>query len=324
MKNTNSKKRAHKIEIIGALTVLVAPLIINVGLIVTDIICKRMGVTLTAIGLDNTHWLDFWKQYLAIIISFAGILMVYISSKKDRENNMYEKNAQQYMEEVRREESVLVEVIQQFNTGVLCDSLLTQSQLSLFEGCKILTDTRDKLNCAHVEFELLTELCDDFRKCENCPKSPCNDKILMKDLRDLFYDTEKRYYDMLSLGEQYLELLNKEQKRIELLEIEKRLYNNTNQLVVLNKSQGLENVEELLDEAKQIKERLIELEESKMKDEENQKWLVKIRNEIEYIDNEARPKLIKYSKLYVNEKKKHAKELREKGSIQYIKADSYK
>ena len=40
-----------------------------------------------------------------------------------------EKDAQQYLEEVRREEEVLVDVVQNFNIGVVYDALLQQASL---------------------------------------------------------------------------------------------------------------------------------------------------------------------------------------------------
>lgn len=56
----------------------VAPLLINVGLVITDFIYDKTGTTLTAYGLNNVEWLDFWKQYLAISISFLGVYLVYM------------------------------------------------------------------------------------------------------------------------------------------------------------------------------------------------------------------------------------------------------
>lgn len=177
-----------KILIFVVIVFAVAPLLINVGLVITDIIYENTGFTLTAYGINNVEWLDFWKQYLAISISFLGIYLVYISASKDREKQLQEKNAQQYLEEVRREENVLVEVAQSFNTGVVYDALLQQAKSNIFEGRKILADSRANLDHTHIKFELLTDLCDDFKKCEMCSFSPSIDKLIMVELRDLFYE----------------------------------------------------------------------------------------------------------------------------------------
>lgn len=50
----------------------------------------------------------------------------------------------------------------------------------------------------------------------------CIDRKVMIELRDLFYDIEKHYFNMLDIGESFLECLDKEQERIKLLETEKK------------------------------------------------------------------------------------------------------
>ena len=94
----------------------VAPVAINLGLVFTDIIYEKTGNTLTAKGLNNAEWLGFWKQYLAIAISFVGLCVAYVSSNTDRKHKLQEEQAQQYLEGVRQEENVLVDVTQGFNT----------------------------------------------------------------------------------------------------------------------------------------------------------------------------------------------------------------
>ena len=127
---TTSKSKTLALVVIAF---AVTPLLINVGLVITDIIYEQTGFALTAYGLNNVEWLDFWKQYLAIAISFLGVCLVYISSNKDREMQLREKNTQQYLDELRREEDVLVEVVQSFNIGVVYDALLQQSSRLLIK-----------------------------------------------------------------------------------------------------------------------------------------------------------------------------------------------
>ena len=76
---------------------------------------------------------------------------------------MLYQNAQQYLEEVRREEEVLVDVVQSFNIGVVYDALLQQASSNIYEGRKVLADSRVNMDFVHIKFELLTELCDDFK-----------------------------------------------------------------------------------------------------------------------------------------------------------------
>ena len=312
----------NKVLVFIIIAFAIAPLLINVGLVITDIIYENTGFTLTAYGLNNAEWLDFWKQYLAISISFLGIYLVYISASKDRENQLHEKNAQQYLEEVRREENVLVEVVQSFNTGIVYDALLQQANANIYEGRKSLADSRAGMNHAHIKFELLTNLCDDFKKCEECSYSPCVDKSIMIELRDLFYDMEKHYFDMLESGENFLERLNQEQGRIESLNIENRLYSNTDSLINLYKTSGsFEEAAESKVELERIRERISNLEKSKLKADEMNKFIAMIQKEKDYIEKEMRPKFIRYCKEYIDIRKDHARDLRTVGHIRYSKVD---
>lgn len=324
MSKSNKKKETSrgKILVLVVIAFVVAPLLINVGLVITDFIYDKTGFTLTAYGLDNAEWLDFWEQYLAIVISFLGIFLVYISSSKDREMQLREKNARQYLDEVRREEDVLVEVVQNFNTGVVYDAILQQAKSNIYEGRKLLADSRAKIDLVHIKFEILTNLCDDFKKCAKCSFSPCVDKNIMLELRDLFYDMEKRYFDMMNAGEHFLERLNQEQDILNSLNLENKLKVNTEQLLDLYERQGLvEEADASNTELECIKERIKKLENSKLKSDEMNKFVTAIQKEKEYIEKEARPKFIKYCKAYIDIKETHANELRNVGYIRYNKGD---
>ena len=324
MSKSKKEKTASKSKILALVVIAfaVAPLLINVGLVITDIIYEKTGATLTAYGLNNVEWLDFWKQYLAIAISFLGVYLVYISSNKDREMQLREKDAQQYLEEVRREEEVLVDVVQSFNIGVVYDALLQQARSNIYEGRKVLADSRVNMDLVHIKFELLTELCDDFKKCEKCSYSPCVDKTIMLELRDLFYDMEKHYFDMLNAGEDFLERLEQEQQILNSLNLENKIKINTEQLVDLYKRHGsVEEVSASQTELEQIKERINNLEKSKLDLVEMNRFVATIQNEKEYIEKEARPKFIRYCKTYTDIKKAHVREIRNIGHIRYNKAE---
>ena len=162
----------------------VAPVAINLGLVFTDIIYEKTGNTLTAKGLNNAEWLDFWKQYLAIAISFVGLCVAYVSSNTDRKHKLQEEQAQQYLEGVRQEENVLVDVTQGFNTSIVYKALLQQAKsANIYDGRMVLTNARANMDQMHIKFEILTELCDDFKKCENCRYLPCVDRKVMIELR---------------------------------------------------------------------------------------------------------------------------------------------
>ena len=61
------------------------------------------------------------------------------------------------------------------------------------------------------------------------------------------------------------------------------------------------------------------LEKSKLRLEEMNKAISEIQKEIDYINKDARPKFIRYCKIYIDMKKEHARELRKTGNIQYNK-----
>ena len=322
MSKSKKEKTSSKGKILALVVIAfaIAPLLINIGLVITDIVYEKTGFTLTAYGLNNVEWLDFWKQYLAIAISFLGIYLVYISSNKDREMQLREKNAQQYLEEVQREEEVLVDVVQRFNIGVIYEALLQQARFNIYEGRKVLADSRINMDLVHIKFELLTDLCDDFKKCEKCTFSPCVDKTIMLELRDLFYDMEKHYFNMLDAGENFLERLNQEQQILNSLSLENEIKTNTEQLVDLYKRHGsVEEVTSSQKELEQIKERINNLEKSKLDSDEMNRFVATIQKEKEYIEKEARPKFIRYCKTYTDIKKAHARELRNVGHIRYNK-----
>lgn len=312
-----------KILIVVVILFALVPLSINVGLVITDIIYEKTGLTLTALGLNNADWLDFWQQYLAIVISFLGIFLVYRSASMDRENQLREKNAQRYLDKVRQEENVLVEVTQSFNTGVVYEALLKQAKTDIYEGRMVLVDARTRMDYVHIKFEILTELCDDFKKCEKCSFSPCIDKKIMRELRDLFYDMEKHYFCMLEAGENFLERLNQEQERIKSLDMQNSLHSNTSRLIHLCENQGLlEEADASKTELERIKETIDNLEKSKLESDEINKLIVAIQKEIDYIGKELRPKFIRYCKGYIDIKKAHSKDLETIGHIRYDKLEA--
>ncbi len=79
---------------------IIAPLLINVGLGVTDIINDKLGIALTAKGLSNESWLDFWKYYISTSIAFLGVYLVWDTSNKDRRDRDNKESSDQYLNRV--------------------------------------------------------------------------------------------------------------------------------------------------------------------------------------------------------------------------------
>ena len=297
---------------------IVAPIFINVGLMVTDYYYQKTGNALTAVGLSNENWLEFWKDYISIAIAFFGIYLVWDSSNKDRKKQYNRELAEQYLHTVSQEENVLVEVSQCFNTGIIVRSLLIFGNTTVQESRLVLQDARDKIDEAHIKFELLTNLSDDFQKCLNCKYNPCIDKKIMKDIRDIFYDIEKHYINMLNLGEEYCEKIASGQRNLEMLDIQEKLvYKLKQQILQLQDNYTPSEIynlkQQLIGEEKQLKK----LNEAKLSGDMLKEMVEPIHKEIDYISKDVRPKFNRYCKAYIDIKKKHAMELRMNGTINY-------
>lgn len=74
-------------------------------------------------------------------------------------------------------------------------------------------------------------------------------------------------------------------------------------------------------ELEQIKEKISNLEKSKLELDEMNRFVATIQKEKEYIEKVTRPKFIRYCKVYTDIKKAHARELRTTGYIKYNKVD---
>lgn len=295
---------------------IVAPIFINIGLIVTDYYYQKTGNVLTAVGLTNENWLEFWKDYISIAIAFFGIYLVWDSSNKDRKKQYNRELAEQYLHTVSQEENVLVEVSQCFNTAIIMRSLVIYGNTAAQESRLVLQDARDKIDEAHVKFELLTNLSNDFQQCKNCKYNPCIDKEIMKDIRDIFYDIEKHYINMLNLGEEYCEKISSGQYNLEMLGIQERLVYNLKQQILqfqdnYTASEIYDLEQQLIEEEKKLKK----LNEAKLSGDILNEMIEPIHKEIVYISKDMRPKFNRYCKSYIDIKKKHAMELRMNGTI---------
>lgn len=135
-RNYIKKISAHKKILFFVIIMMIsAPLLINVGLAATDVLCNKLGMTLTAKGLDNESWLDFWKYYLSTTIAFFGVYLVWDTANKDRKSRVNNDNSIQYLNRVSQEEKTLVEVVQCFNTGIIYKALNQLGEITVQE-CK--------------------------------------------------------------------------------------------------------------------------------------------------------------------------------------------
>ncbi len=313
-----------KILVIVIVLLIITPLIINIGLMFTDFIYSKAGITLTAKGLNNVNWLEFWKDYISVAIAFLGIYLVWDSSNKDRKVQTYKDLSEQYLRNIDEEKITLVEVSQCFNVGIICKVLGYLDNASIQECKIVLQEARDRIDEVHVKFELLTDLSDDFEGCNQCIHNPCVDKRIKRELRDMFYDMEKHYIDMLNTGDDCVNRIMKEQNNLKQIGIYTELITGLKQQISYMQetviiSDEIRQVEQELMEAEQ---KLESLNDSKLDQEVLKQMVESIQREVDYLAKAMRPKFNRYCKSYIDLRKKHALELRDNGIVKYIKEDN--
>ena len=208
----------------------IGPLLLNLGLYLTDAIYDKFAYSLTARGLDNQDWLDFWGTYLSVLIAFVGICFAWKSSDEDRKKDKRERQAKEYGEHLEEEKHILTEVCQSFNTDVVYKSLLELNNMEV-QGCKrVLQSARERVLNAQVEFELLTDIAEGFHNCENCNFNPCYDKENMTAIRELYYKMEGLYLELLQKCDTYLNSI------VNTNRIEVQIRNNKNIISLLQQS----------------------------------------------------------------------------------------
>lgn len=318
------KLRNKKVLIIVIVLLAIAPLIINLGLMFTDVIYSKMGIDLTAKGLNNANWLEFWKDYMSIAIAFLGIYLVWESSNKDRKVQAYKDLSEQYLRNVGEEEKTLVEVSQCFNMGTIYKALGHLDSTLVQDSRIILQEARDKIEEGHVKFELLTDLSDDFENCKHCKYNPCVDKRIKKEIRDMFYDMEKHYIDMLNAGEDYVNKIMCEQNNLKQIDIYTELINGLKQQIFYMQKADITS-----DEIGQLQQQLMEAEQNleslnnaKLNQEILKQMIEPIHKEVDYLSTTMKPKFNRYCKCYIDLRKKHASELRNQGTVRYAKENN--
>lgn len=307
-----------------ALVLIAAPLFINVGLVFTDFIYDKTGFTLTAYGLNNENWLEFWKDYMSVAIAFLSIYLVWDSSNKDRKMQIYKDSSDQYLKNVGEEEKTLVEISQCFNVGIVYKALRCLNNTSVQDSRMILLESRDKIDEAHVKFELLTDLSDDFEGCKSCKYNPCTDKRIKRKLRDMFYDIEKHYIDMLNAGDDYINKIEKEQNNKETINIYTKLINGLKQQIsyIQNNSPNSEEINRLQQELAEAEQKLQCLNNAKLDQKTMEQMMEPIYKEIDYLSKNMRPMFNRYCKSYIDLRKRHALELRTDGVEKHVKENN--
>lgn len=297
---------------------ILTPLFINIGLVATDIIYARFGITLTAKGLDNKSWLDFWKDYMSVAIAFLGVYLVWDSSNKDRKVQCYRDISDQYFEKINNEEITLVEVAQCFNIGVIHKVLIQANDRdvsSLRDAYGSLQNARDKIDEAHIKFELRTSLLDDFISDGQYMNNTEQERNEVNEIRCMFYDMEKHYVNLLNIGEDYLKRINDDIFTNKRIDICNKLIYEINARIAMLQGQDNKNeeVKQLHQQLHDTEQNLKELQETRLCQDEIFHMLEPAINEVNYISRTMRPKFIGHCKRYMMTKKKYALKIRSDG-----------
>lgn len=318
----NRKPALNKGLLFVIIMLIVAPVLINGGLAVTDVFCDKWGITLTAKGLDNESWLDFWKYYLSTAIAFFGVYLVWDTANRDRKSRDNKDDSIQYLNRVSLEEKTLVEVVQCFNTGVIYKALNQLGETTVQECKAVLQVARDKMDEAHIKFEMLTDIVDDYVRCSRCEHNPCWDRKIKEKVSGTFYDMERRYNNILNVGDDYLNRVAAEKRNLEMTGIQTQIRDNLKNQISYLQQRGY-SYEELVqkqEELSNVERQIQELNRIKMSLEEMQKLVQSAEEEIDCLAKE-RAEFIGYCKSYINLQKGHARDLKNNGVVTYMKAE---
>ena len=302
---------------------ILLPLLLNIGIYSTDVIYNAFGWTMTAGGLNNQDWLDFWGTYLSVVIAFIGICFAWKSSAEDRKMDKNEKLAQEYAEDLKEEKNILIEVCQSFDTDIIYKAINELNNMDIEECRRILQNSRERILNVQVKFELLSDIADDFQKCKGCDFNPCYDRENMIAIRDLYYKIEKIYLEMLNDCVVYVDKMEQQQRNEEIMQNEEKLISLLQQRICLAKdmstSNSVEDIKRMEEEIARRRDNIETLKGQRVKNEEIKKLVNSVAETINLISQEKKPQLISYFKSYMGWKSRHKRELLLDGKIQYIK-----
>lgn len=302
---------------------IVLPLLLNIGIYITDVVYNEFGWTLTASGLRNQDWLDFWGTYLSVVIAFVGICLAWKSSAEDRKVDKNEKLAQEYDENLKEEKNILIEVCQSFNTDIIYKVINELNNMDIRECRRILQNSRERILNVQVKFELLSDIADGFQKCKGCDFNPCYDRENMIAVRDLYYKMENIYLEMLHDCSIYVDKMEQQQRNEKIIQNEEEMISLLQQRICLAKDMArpgsVEDIKRMEEEISQFRYNIEMLKGQRLENEEVKKLADSVIKAINLISQEMKPQIISYCKSYMAWKSRHKRELLLEGQIRYIK-----
>ncbi|MBD5508379.1 MAG: hypothetical protein HDR05_10125 [Lachnospiraceae bacterium] len=309
---------------------IMIPFLLNFGLYITDIIYDKCGLTLTANDLGNQDWLAFLSTYLSVVIAFLGICFAWESSNADRKKDKNEKLAQEYGEELKEEKNVLIEMCQSFNTDIAWKIFIEIDNPNTKECKRTLQNAREQVLNAQVKFEMLTDIVDDFQRCENCKFNPCYDKENMIAIRDLYYKMENMYFQMLENANTYIVQIDQQRIDENKIQINEKIVKDDKDKISLLKQRTiyedemtmkktLEDIQKIEQEIDFFNSEINALKEQEIDIEKMKELADPIIESIKMISQDMKPKMISYCKSYIGWKKRHKEELFQDGQKRFVK-----
>lgn len=302
---------------------IILPMLLNIGIYITDIVYDELGWTLTASGIGNQDWLDFWGTYLSVVIAFVGICLAWKSSAEDRKMDRNEKLAQEYDDNLKEEKNVLIEVCQSFNTDIIYKAINELNIMDTRDCKRILQNSRERILDVQVKFELLSDIADGFQKCEGCDFNPCYDRGNMIAIRDLYYKMENVYLEMLHDCGIYVDKMDQQQRNEKIVQSKEEMISLLQQRICFAKDMAtpgsVEELKKMEEEISQFRYDIEILKGQRLEDEEVKKLVDSIVKAINLISQEMKPQIISYCKSYMGWKSRHKRELLLEGHIRYIK-----
>lgn len=200
-----SKYAIRKILIMLVVFILI-PFIINGGLILSDFIYRHTGCSLTAYGLSNSDWFNFWQNYCNIFVVFIGVYLVWNSSNEDRKSEKQREIQNLKMNELQKEEAVMVEIVESLEIGVAYNSVCKwiANKYSITEAMYYLNEAENRINVAHIKFELLTDISMNYESGECAESNKCINIEQLKAHRDLYYKLENEYIDLIKSAQSFI------------------------------------------------------------------------------------------------------------------------
>lgn len=327
VKNKLFKRKKSLSAICVMITGLVfLPGIINSLLCYTDFLYIKKGWTLSPVGVGNKEWLEFWSTYIVAIITLLSALLVWFSSKKERRRQNNIEIERLYMEDLKREQQILVDVVKGMDIALVYKTLTLASSENIYETREKLQIKRDEILNGQSEMEIFTDISISLEQCNDA----CKYHKIVKSIHDKYYKLEGTCINIINNCDEYLVKmsltngLNKEKQGYEdVIKIQNEIINKQQKLIengLLQATQKMSAEKEISDLQTKINEYNYEMQYCRKKINTLE---IEMNESLEMIKvlfntlNEEKPNFVNACKDYINYKKSKIKEIIDTGEVNF-------